>query len=282
MKFLPAKFIHIPIINCNLPVLAFLFFILLSCSQEKKLAKLFVRSSDSTIVLLLSPDDIGIIKKNEVLADNTAGDQVNDSSGIVSSQLLKNLSDQTLKDIIYTNLYDGLIKLPIKVFGDESMNTFMELNKRSYIVKIAQIEVDEFVNPYTASEQFDTLTYYEEFDLLGVSINIWIDITEVNGTQDTLQIVFSNEHVLDVVEGYFRRNPSGMVEFIYQRTDVSVDDIYSMASEFGRKNAGYLYDYFLNKYVHQYYNGTAIPKYYHFDFTKGKLYQAGFSRFIFL
>lgn len=259
-----------------------LFCLFVSCSQERRLANAFIKSGDTTNVLFLQPENAIILKKNLARADEKKGVDGSDSSSINAGIFLNELKNKTVTDLVYTNFTDGLKGRSFAIFSDKDMNGFMQLGKKSYIIKIAQIELDEFAIPFTASEQFDTMTYYEDFSLDAVSVNMWIEVTEVNGTQDTTQVLYSNEQSSDAVDGYFTRSFSGRVEYVYTRTNISTDKIYAMVADFGNMNAGYLYDYFLNKYIHERYKKKKIPKYYHLDGNTGVLSPAGYKRYIFM
>lgn len=263
-------------------IVPFIFFLAVSCSQERRLAHAFLKSSDTTNILFLQPENIIIIKKNLSRADERTGIDGTDSASVNASLFLSSLKNITVTDLIYTNFIDEMKSRPFRIFNDSNMNAFMQLGTRSYIVKIAQIELDEFEIQFTASEQFDTLAYYEDFDLNTVSVNMWVEVTEVNGTQDTAQVLYSNEQISDEIEGCFSKSFSGRVEYNYVRTDIKIDKIYGMMSDFGILNAGYLFDYFLNKYIHEKYKGTQTLKYYHLDGQNGVLSPAGYNRYIFM
>ncbi|MFH0865347.1 MAG: hypothetical protein V1904_04085 [Bacteroidota bacterium] len=241
-----------------------------------------MKSCDTTHLLLLIPEDFIFIKQNQSLADEKQGKDGSDSASLAASFFLDEIKDTLISGLIYSNFESILKSGPFKVYGDDEMSRFMHLGTKSYIIRIAQIELDEFIIPYTASEQFDTLTYYEDFNLNAVSVNMWMEVTEVNGTQDTSQVLYSKEQISDVVEGYFTKSFSGMVKYVYQRTDINLDNIYKMSTDFGEMNAHYLFDYFMNKYIHERYKGNKAPKYYHFDGATGNIYPAGYYRFIFL
>lgn len=263
-------------------ILLIIFFLTISCSPEKKLAKDFLKSGDTTYLLILIPEDLIFIKQNLSLTDEKKGKDGSDSASLAASLFLGKIKEKLISGLIYSNFESILKSGPFRVYGDDEMSRFMQLGVKSYIIRIAQIELDEFIIPYTASEQFDTLTYYEDFNLNAVSVNMWMEVTEVNGTQDTSQVLYSKEQISDAVEGYFTKSFSGMVKYIYERTDINFDDIHKMATDFGEMNAHYLFDYFMNKYIHERYKGKKAPKYYHFDGAAGNTYPAGFYRFIFL
>lgn len=281
LRLKPFDFPGIKIFLLLFPV-SFSIFLSISCSYEKKLANSFLRSGDTTYILLFMPEDMVFIKQNQSVADEKLGKDGSDSASIAASVFLSRTKDVLISDLVFSNFESVLKNGYFKVYSDDDMGRFMQLGVNSYIVRIAQLELDEFINPYTASEQFDTLTYYEEFDLNAICMNMWLEVTEVNGTQDTAQVLYSKVEISDVVDGYFTKSFSGMVKYVYQRSDINLDNIYSMATGFGEMNALYLFDYFMNKYIHEHYKGSKVPKYYHFDKETGKINPAGYYRFIFL
>jgi hypothetical protein len=258
------------------------FFMSYACSPEKKLGKSFVKSGDTVHLMLMMPDDVVFLKQNLTLADDKKGKDGSDSASLAASHFLNTLEDKKITDLILANMESVLKSGPFKVYNDDELGEFMQLGIKSYMVSVAQIELDESAVPYTAYEQFDTLTYYENFSLNAIGVNLWLEVTEVNGLQDTSQILFSKMQAEDAVDGYFTKNYSGMVEYIYKRTDIDPDKIYSMAADFGEMNAHYLLDYFLNKYIHENYDGKKLLMYYHYDGNTGRLLPAGYNRFVFM
>ncbi|HNW99312.1 MAG TPA: hypothetical protein PKK00_12960 [Bacteroidales bacterium] len=260
----------------------FIVIIFFSCSQERKLAHSFIKSADSTNILFLKPDNIVIILQNQKVANDSLGISGTEEKSISESSFLNKIKSKSIVDLLQTNMMDAMKNKPFKVFSDDNMNAFINLGKNSYIVKIVQIEMDEFYIPYSVSETIDTTVYSEDFNLNAVSLNLWIEVTEVNGDQDTAQVLFCKDQISEMVNGYFHSDIFGEVKYIYKKNYIIVNEVYDMASEMGALSAAYLYDYFLNKYIHINYSGEKVLKYFHYDVKSRTVYPAGYNRFIFL
>ena len=260
----------------------FIVIIFFSCSQERKLAHSFIKSADSTNILFLKPDNIVIILQNQKVANDSLGISGTEEKSISESSFLNKIKSKSIVDLLQTNMMDAMKNKPFKVFSDDNMNEFINLGKNSYIVKIVQIEMDEFYIPYSVSETIDTTVYSEDFNLNAVSLNLWIEVIEVNGDQDTAQVLFYKDQISEMVNGYFHSDIFGEVKYIYKKNYIIVNEVYDMASEMGALSAAYLYDYFLNKYIHINYSGEKVLKYFHYDVKSRTVYPAGYNRFIFL
>jgi len=262
-------------------LLSFIFItFLFSCSQERQLARKFVASSDTICILLLKTDYI--FKKNlKINTDSSL--KLRDSTNIVQKELLHNVNEKMLVDILFSGVFDKLKKQKIKVFSEENTDVFLLSNSAAYIFNLAQIELDEYSIPYTASQRYDTLIYSEDFNLNAAKINLWYEVSELNNTQENWKVLFADDYISDCIDGHFRKIfLSNDIRFIYSRINITQDDIYLMAAKFADTNAAYIYDYFLNDYIHRKYNGRKKLKYFHFDLQKRKLYPAGNNRFIFM
>ncbi|NTW31644.1 MAG: hypothetical protein HGB12_03305 [Bacteroidetes bacterium] len=260
------------LVNIFLP---FIFVILVcSCSQQRQLAKEFLNKKDSLSILILRTDTV--FKKN--LKKNN--DSISDTTNSLFLGKTKNI---TLINLIYTGLIDELKKRKLKVYTDENMNSFMSLPSESYIFNMSQIEMDEYVIPYSFSQDYDEDEYYQDFNLNAVSLNTWFEVSELNGEQEKSKVLYSSKSINDNVYGYFRRNYLyDEIYFNYRRTDITLDDIYKSALNFGYTNADYIFDYFLNQYVYENYKGKMKKNYLHYDIKKNRFIKAEKNRFIFM
>ena len=224
-----------------------------------------------------------VLKKNMKINVDSIPQNIRDSVCLAQSVILKLTNEKTLTNILFTGITDELKKRNFKVFTEEDMTAFMKLDSGAYIFHIAQIELDEYYIPDSRSQMYDTLTFYKSFDLNAISINLWYEVSQLNSDQNNNTTLFSSDYIDDKVNGFFRISFfTGEVDFVYNRKDITVDDLYSKASEFGISNAEYIYDYFLNKYIYTYYKGDKKPKYIHYNAHSKKLYPAGQNRFIFM
>jgi len=260
----------------------YLFFAVffISCSPVKHIARQFISSNHPINILLLKPDYV--FKKNFKIDTDTLPEEIKDSVGISQSLLLRKVNDNTVIDLLFSGLTDELRNRKLKIYTEENMNEFMKLDSGAFIFNIVQSELDEYSTPYTVSQVYDTLTYYKNFELNAVSINIWYEASQLN-TQDKITLLYSSDSINDDIEGHFKKLfLSNEIKYIYKRKEISTDDLYNKIADIATTDAGYIYDYILNKYLNEKYIGGKFLKYYHYDKQKDIIYPAKYKRFIFM
>jgi hypothetical protein len=265
---------------CKLVFTVSLFAFLYSCSPLHHLAREYVQKQDTISVLLLTPEtliknDLRFQKRNIPVADSLM---------LSESRILKDLNDTLVRSLIIENLTDELKTRKFKVFDTKTITEFMLEKSEAYILNCVQIELDEYDTPLQESQQFDTITFSQDFLLNTVSLNIWFEISLLNNTNESTQLVFYSNSKNDKIDGKFRKNIlSNEVKYIYTRTDVTVDDIYNLAAKFGVKNASNIFDYFMNQYLYLNFEGKPSKyKYLSYDKNTLKFHPAKSDRFIFM
>jgi len=224
-----------------------------------------------------------LFKKNLKINTDSLPEALKDSVSLAQSAVLGKVINKTFISLLYNGIFDEMKKRKFKVYNEDSIASFMQKDTTAWVFNLTQIELDEFNNPYTASQQFDTMTYYQDFDLNAASINLWFEVSQQNSDQDKGRVLFSSQFITDIVDGYFKRTFfSKDVNYIYQRKDITVDDVYNMAANFGAINASYIFDYFMNEYVYKKYKGQKKPKYMHYDPVNKTIVPAAYNRFIFM
>jgi hypothetical protein len=268
---------------------AFYVFILLamaglfSCSQERILARQYLKTNDTLNILLLTPDIV--FKKNLKINSDSLPEQIRDSVSLEQSTILGKINDHLFLDLLSSQLIDELKHRKYRVFTEENMNEFMKLDSNSYIFKIAQVEVDEYPSVFVATRLYDSTEFTETLDQNSVSINLWYEVTQLNSEEKPV-LIFSSDSLKDIIDGSFRRALlSYQPRYVYRRHDINIDDFYRKVTSFGSTNAEYIDDYFVNKFIHRNYNYQMFyptAKYFHFDKQKNRVYPAGYKRFIFM
>lgn len=265
-----------------LVVLPLFSLLIYSCSPIPKLAKKYIKNSDSISILLLENDTI--FSKNERYETNGYTVSAYDDGAIAQTKTLKNVQSDKVKTLIYQNLVDNLKKFPFRLYQSDSVVAFMAGNKESFIVNIVQIELIEFDNPFKDSQQYDTITYFEDFLLNSISINVWFEISMLNNPNESTQLVFYSSFVSEAIDGKFRKSLIGNdVKYTYKRYPIDENDVYDLGAWMGEKNAQNIFDFFLNRYI--YMNYSAKPgKYYYvtYDQQNKKVKQVLDDRFIFM
>ncbi|GEM_PF-110339 len=262
-------------------------FLMNSCSIERTLAKEFIETRDSLSVLLLMPEYI--FKSNLKSQDIDNFDQLDefqqDSALFFNSLFLKEIDDSFLLSQFENGLSSGLQQYGITVFTENQLLDFMGLSSASYKVMIAQMEIEEDIYPYRAEAVFyDTVYYYEDFNLNRINLNTWFEVVRMNDPAADNHLLYSSHYAMDGLEGRFVNNVfTGDVRFHYNLSPVTMEDIYTLAFNLGKKYAGYLYDYFLNEYIYRNYPRGERPKaFYTYNPQTRSVSPAGNDRFIFM
>jgi len=240
-----------------------LFFLLNSCSVEYKIAKEFTETSNNISLLVFPPDYIfkNNLKTYEYSCyDSLSGDEL-DSALFYNNLFLQNINDSIFFENYMNNLYLGLSRYGIKVFPESMLDSFLLIQTDAYILNIAQIELEEYVMPYTAEEYFGEYLYSETIDLNAVNINSWFEITKVNSDENEKKVFYASHLVFDDMSGSFSQNIfTGEISFSYIIDPMTENDIYELSALLGTKYAGYTFDYFLNNFIIKH-----LPENYHSD-----------------
>jgi len=255
-----------------LSLLIFLF----SCSPQKKLAKTFIQSKDSINLLLLnSVDDV-------LIAIDTASFMQNNDSSM--NFLLPKVNTVTAKNILYMVMYDELKKYNIHLSNESDMSKFLSTNNHGRIFNMVQIQLEESAILYTDSREYDSKVYEKDYNLRNIGLNTWFETSQINDTSENISIVlYSSLEDNDKVDGSFKIDFfTSEVEYNFYKQELAKEKIYDLAYLSGSKNASYIFDFFLNEYIHKNYKGKKPLKYYHYELSTGKISPAVNDRFIFM
>jgi len=243
--------------------LSFVFVVLVcSCSQQKQFAKEFINQTDTINILILKTDTV--FKKNLKTVENL-------SPSDTMSIFLEKADNKTIINLLHSGLIDNLKKKKLNIFTPETIDSFLSLRSKSYFI------------PRSYYKQYDSLEYFKDYLLNAVSLNLWFEVSELNGNQEKSKVLFSSKYINDSISGYFKRDFfSNEIYFDYLKKDITIDNVYLSALDFGSLNADYIFDYLLNQYIYNNSEGKSIKKYFHYNFNKKKLSQARLNRFIFM
>jgi hypothetical protein len=95
------------------------------------------------------------------------------------------------------------------------------------------------------------------------------------------KVLYASHYVFDYLKGSFRKHAlTGDIKFKYYQKEIDLEDIYSLASELGKKYAGYIFDYILNENIKEDLPEHIDPnKYYHYNKQTNSLRPAKEERF---
>lgn len=222
-----------------------------SCSVERKFAKEYIANDSSRAVLVIPPDYIfkTSLKDWEIDSADVLDDWTLDSLLWEKSLFLKYIDDSLFLDYYISNYIGEMEALGFKVYGEDSLLSFLSGKSNAFIVNIAQLELEEYVMPIKEEEQFGEYIYYEVIDLNAVNLNSWFEISRVNEEEDKAMF-FASHYLTDELEGYFKNFYfTGEVQFRYEIDTLLVDEIYKLGALAGYLYAGYTFDFLLNRYL---------------------------------
>lgn len=264
----------------------FLLFVASSCSMERKLAQEFVKQSDSISVLLLPPDFVFKTNLNSWTIENfdEFSGQEQDKMLIDSSVFLQYVNDTVLRSRFISSLESKLRKFGIFVYSPDEIVEFLDVKNTAYQITIAQLELEEDIYPYRAEEIYDTLLFYEDFDLDKVSFNTWFEISKLNDHLAVNNVLYASDFITEELEGRFTSNVfTGEVKFKYNIYPLKLEDVYTLVAKLGERYAAYIYDYIMNQYIYFKFPEGKQPKVFlTYDHDAGVLGLAGEERFLFL
>lgn len=261
-------------------LILFLAFMLVSCNSQKKLASEFITMPADIHILLLPPSFI--IKDFYPAHPDSLQYIPIDPSWLAKSQFVQHASDSVLVNLFMTSLRENLEAFDVIVYGPEDLESFFELDTTAYIFSVAQLEVLEYVNEEIRYAALDTVIYEVSFAQTNLTHSQWFEFTELNHSERPMQVLYSSQFTSDVFDGRFRQNfLSGEMFYEFQPYRLGFADLYQLSIFAGRKNAQFIFDFLLNKYVADNLKKVSKPlDYLQYDRERHSIRRAYNDRFI--
>jgi len=257
------------------------------CSAQKKLAKQYVQQSSDWGVLVLMPEHI--FKFNERYDRDEKGmsqlSEFEKNQELLSQTLLMNTLNDSLVRVIFENAYFNTLRnYNVKIYTEPDFQVFYERDSLSWIVNVAQIELQEFIENYEDEDMFYGMSYMKVVPLNAVNLAVWVEISQLNQSNQEAKVYFTDQNLFDQLESEFVYDFfTSQVNYYYSIDSLKTQDIYDFASFMGRLSASYTYDQLLNNKL-QY----KLPKteseilFYRYDPFAKRLFATEFDRFILL
>jgi hypothetical protein len=247
-----------------LPVVVILS-ILTSCYPEWRLARSYI-DSDPGVSILVMPANY-IFKKNLKVdeLDDTTGFSRDalDSALMANSVFLQRLSDSIFLEAFVNSMIDEFIGLGYRVYTENMLDSFLFAQGPAYFLNIAQIELEEHYNVHEDKQEYGEYVYYKHVDMNAITYNFWFELSELNDESAEPKLFFASETINDVVYGYFSENLfTGDIKYLYDVDELDMDIVYNYAAYFGRRYAGYTFDYLMNRYVEEQWPQEKTLRYY--------------------
>ncbi len=223
-----------------------------SCYPEWKLGKAFIESKPEISVMILPAD---YVFKNNLKRDEI-GDTIQltnfekDSLLLVKSLFLKDISDSVFLEAFINSMISEFEMLGFEVYLDNASDSFLFFQSPSYILNIAQLQLEEGYNEFKDSDEFGGNTYYKSFQTNAMTFNAWLELTQLNPKKEGRKLFFASSTIADIVDGYFTENlMTGEIKYKYQIMEIDTDIIYHYCEVLGARYAGYTFDYLMNEYI---------------------------------
>ncbi len=259
----------------------FLFLILVllaigtgSCSVEQEIGKQFVQNAPGISIQLFTTN---ILYKNNHKGEDIPGfdsltaDQ-QDSALYYSSRFIQHVNDSAFLVAYINNFIDELRELGFKVYLDTALEKVLKAQNQAYMVNMAQVQLDEYYYPYEDEEQFGDSIFYKYIQLNAVDASSWFEVSKLNAEKPVRTILYSSFTATDALNGRFYNNPfSGAVAYTFKIDSLEMNDIHDLAVYSGKKDASYLFDFFMNQYIAYHMPGGEEPagKFHYNRFKKG-------------
>lgn len=243
--------------------------ILSSCLPERKIANDFIQSQH-VLNLLVNPPEF-VFKYNHkgeiVEGFDSLSESKQDSALWSSSLFVQYLNDSIVLETYMNKFITELRDLGFNVYLASDIDSFMTGKPQSYIVDVAQIQVDEYFYPLLDQEDFMDTTYYKKINLNAVDFSCWFELHKANAENVKKMVLYSSSTSYDSFDGRFFNDPfTGAVRYKYTIDTLNLKDVYAMATYLGKKHADYMYDYFMNQYIAKHLpEGMKMMDYYHYD-----------------
>jgi len=237
--------------------------------MEKKLAQNFIKSPPEIDLQLFTPDILYKFnhKGEEISGFDTLTDPQQDSALYVNSKFMQFVADSIYLENYMNSFINELRALRFNVFLDHSLDSFLRRKPQSYIVNISQVQLDEYKFPIEDSEPFEDTVYKRSFQLNAVDASAWFELSKINTPNPQKTVLYSSFTASDGFEGNFVINTfTNNIQYKYKIDSLRVKDIYDLSVYSGKKDASYLFDFFMNQYIAYHLPDGIEPAYFlHYD-----------------
>ncbi len=233
-----------------------------SCSPQKKFASEFVSKSSKIKVMVLSPEIVYKNNLNTKIVDSLkiTDEVIRDSLLWEQSVFFSHINDSLFIANYVLGYKTELAKYGIKIFDQESADSFFSEDSNAYLINIAQLEVEEEDYEYRDETEYYNYVYFHDHLFKAININTWFEINELNDDSISENMFYATNTITDDLNSSFDFNVfSEKVEYIYEVDSLTLPKIYEYTYLLGRIYATYTFDFMMNRYINKK-QGTALKK----------------------
>jgi len=213
-----------------------------ACTPEYRLAKSYISTLPNTGFVVIPP--------NHLFMSNLKATPESDSAAIANAQFIADVNDSLFLALYTATFIDELRSYGVNVNDTSLPYPLMDSTGSTVVVDMAQMSLEEYLYLYTDSDYFDTMIVYRDFDLNGVSLNVWIDLSGVDGSRKKFVTLFDSYQVSDKVDGSFRMNlMTGDINYEYTFYEMQPILVTELPVKAAQKHAIMLMDFLINESV---------------------------------
>lgn len=240
-----------------------------SCTIEKKLGNDFLTQAPQFCIELMPPQYIYKFnhKGEKIKGFDSLTSAQQDKALFDSSQFIRYVDDSTFLDNYVNSFVDELRGIGFKVYIDGGVDTILNKEPQAYVLNMSQIQLDEYLDPYEDSQEVGDTVFYRDFELNAVDASSWFELSKYGVYRPGKTVLYTSFTASDAFSGGFIMNKfKGTLQYRYKIDSLKVSDLYELAAYSGRRNANYIFDYFMNQYiVYNMPKGMDVLGYLHYD-----------------
>ncbi len=204
---------------------------LLACSSEIQMARNIKNNMEQIAILCDFPDYI-ILSNSTIEEPNGMNEE--EEAAFYDSAYSNSIYIQYIDDTLFMRKFQEYIKqefdnYDVRFYHKDQINEFLSTDGVLYLANFKQLELEERWEPFHAEERFDSLIYEEDFWIMGLSLNAWIDVARINDTVEVQRQLYKESVLKDDVDGMFFQNEwSGEVHYQYRIDTLKVRDIWEL------------------------------------------------------
>ena len=264
----------------NYVIFFFLSIFIISCSLERKVAQSFVKNEKERSLLLFFPSEM--IKTNLKAEQFKLLDSLalarNDSILPGKSLYLDELNDSVFLAQCKKSLIRELKLYGFRVYEISEIDDFIALKDSSYVLDLAQLEIEEGIYKVSSDEFMDVGYYTTDISINSINLNAWFELNRNQMPNERYPVLYASYYIHDEVIGNLIRQPKfSTPKFRYKTDSIDMEDIYKLAEFAGKKYAVNFYDYILNLYIQDHIPKDQTPVYYYHYHRNGKTLQTFYN-----
>ncbi len=249
---------------------------LVSCTTSHRLASRYVTKKQDVHVLLIAPLEMNKgFDKTRALPGGNDNRQGQDT---LTARLLPMVNDSVFMKVYTDALVLHLKRLRVNVKLLQPGDSLLQAADSVFLFRIAQMELLEFPDVFIAEQFYHETTFQTLLPRTNLEISSWFEFLAPGAGLP--EVLYSAQQTSDYFSGRFNFTIRAF-EPVFNYVPYYLDeaDIYNLAAFAGEKNAGYIFDHLMNRYVEKKL-GRRPARHFLYDPYYMELRRSGNDRFI--